>query len=1251
MSPDKQPQSEHDRSPRDSAPGFLAGGGEMGERMRAMDWAQTALGDLRHWPQSLRSAVSILLPSRAQIVLFWGPELVTLYNDAYRPVFGVKHPRVLGLPARQAWSEIWDTGLRGLFEGVLRTGEAFWGKDLPFVLERHGFPEETFFDVSYDPVRDESGGVGGVFCIVSETTGRVVGERRLDMLRDLATRNANARTTGEACAFAMESLAARPQEVPFALAYLPGEAAGQQPGTTLALQATTPGAEALARSLDGMLATEEVRVMAIDAAAIAPAGQPQPRQAALVSIPASRAGGRAGVLVAGLNPLRPFDEHYRAFLQLVAGQLATGVANAQVYEEERKRAAALAELDRAKTAFFSNVSHEFRTPLTLMLGPLEDLIARAEDGMASEDQALLALVQRNGQRLLKLVNTLLDFARIEAGRAQAIYEATDLATLTADLASNFRSACERAGLRFDVECPALAEPAYVDREMWEKIVLNLLSNAFKFTLKGGISVRLRDAGERLELSVRDTGVGIPAEALPRMFERFHRVADARGRSHEGSGIGLALVNELVKLHGGSIGVHSALGAGATFTVAIPKGSAHLPREHVRTALAADAGTAPRVGAGPYVAEALGWLRGAAPAAAEARPQGTRRVLLADDNADLREYARRLLAEHYVVEAVADGQDAIEAARARRPDMIISDVMMPRLDGFGLLRALRVDPELRAVPVILLSARAGEEARVEGLGRGADDYLVKPFSSRELLVRVGALMSSADMHRRVIDALAQFETLFNEAPLGIYVIDDDFRIAAVNPVAKPMFGDIGDLIGRDFDQVLRILWPTTYADEVVQIFRHTLDTGEPHFVPERIEERLDRGVREFYEWQVNRIPLPGKRHGVVCYFRDISKSVMAREALRQADSRKDEFLATLAHELRNPLAPLRNALDLMRPGAERGGVPVRVHDIMERQVSHLTRLVDDLLELSRITRGALELRREAVEVSAILRNAVETSEPLIQAARHRLEVSLPGEPLWLEGDPVRLAQILANLLNNAARYTPDGGSIALSAQRKGAMAIISVRDNGSGIPKEALSRIFEMFNREVRADARGQGGLGIGLTLSRRLAEMHGGTIEAHSEGEGCGSEFIVRLPLISGAPAAVPSRPQGAGTLSRMRILVVDDNQDAAETLGMLLETFGAEVRLAHDGASAVDVFAATDPAAVLLDIGLPAMDGYQVARTLRARFPARRATLVALTGWGQEEDRRRAREAGFDHHLVKPVKIEELQALLAEVARRDSQR
>jgi CheY-like chemotaxis protein/two-component sensor histidine kinase len=340
--------------------------------------------------------------------------------------------------------------------------------------------------------------------------------------------------------------------------------------------------------------------------------------------------------------------------------------------------------------------------------------------------------------------------------------------------------------------------------------------------------------------------------------------------------------------------------------------------------------------------------------------------------------------------------------------------------------------------------------------------------------------------------------------------------------------------------------------------------------------------------------------------------------------------------------------MMRPIGADDAVTTRLREMMERQLNHLVRLVDDLLEMSRISRGALELRRERVELSTIVRNAVETAEPLIQAGCHRLDVAMPGEALFLEGDPVRLSQILSNLLNNAAKYTNDGGEIALSARRDGRDLVIGVRDNGYGIAPDGLSRIFDMFSREGRVDARGQGGLGIGLTLARRLAEMHGGTIEAHSEGEDRGSEFLVRLPLAEAATEL--SLPPGRRErLSPMRILVVDDNRDSAETLGMVLTALGADVHLAYDGHTAVEAFGSREPSVVLLDIGMPGMDGYEVARTLRARFPDRRPAIVALTGWGQEDDRRRAREAGIDHHLTKPAAIEALQALLAEIAGRDA--
>ena len=1176
---------------------WVVGGGEMGSLIRAKPWADTPLGPIEGWPQSLRSAVSILVPSKAQIILFWGPELVAIYNDAYRPVLGAKHPDALGVPARRLFSEAWHV-LEPLFMGVVNTGEAFWAKDHEFALERHGYLEETYFDVSYDPVRDESGRVGGLFCIVSDTTGRIVGERRLAALRDLGGIGAGATNAAEVLRNACAVLERYRKDLPFAALYA-GRKLEVSFGIDDARRAWPLGEEELVRVGD----------------------------AAVLKI------ATYGYLVAGINPQRGFDAAYADFFRLVSANIAGAISAVQALEDERRRAAALAELDRAKTAFFANVSHEFRTPLTLMLGPLEDVLARE---LAPEAREQLEVVGRNGQRLLKLVNTLLDFARIEAGRAQAAYRPAALGALTADLASNFRSACERAGLRLSVDCPPLAEPAYIDPEMWEKIVLNLLSNAFKFTLHGEIAVSLR-LKDRFELEVRDTGAGIPADALPRMFERFHRVEDTRGRSHEGSGIGLALVNELVKLHGGSIAVQSTVGKGTTFTVTIPKGRAHLPAQRVK----GEAAAASASRADAYVAEALGWLPGSAPAP-EAKKAGPR-VLLADDNADLREYARRLLAEHYEVEVAPDGQAALEAIRARPPQLVISDVMMPRLDGFGLLRELRADPALRAIPVILLSARAGEEARVEGLDKGADEYLVKPFSSRELLVRVGTLLRSAEMRRLADEARAQFETLLNEAPLGVYLVDEEFRIAAVNPVAAPVFGDIPELVGRDFAEVMHRLWPQAYADEVVQIFRRTLETGEPHVVPERVERRLDRGVTEYYEWRVSRIPLPGRRKGVVCYFRDISRSVLAREALRDADARKDEFIATLAHELRNPLAPLRSSLDILKLAGSPPPADLAI-GIMDRQLTHMVRLVDDLMEVSRITRGSVELRKERVRLDVALRNAMEAAEPMIRAGHHRVHLSLAPEPIMVEADPVRLAQIFGNLLNNAAKYSEDGGDITIEVRRERGEAVVAVRDTGEGIEPEQLPQLFKIFVRGNRRTGRNQSGLGIGLALVQRLVELHGGRVEAQSDGRGKGSVFTVRLPIIAAQSVAASARRVEHPTMPPIRILLVDDNRDAADSLRALLNQVGAEVRVAHDGADALAAFEACRPRMVLLDIGMPGMDGYEVARRLRASSSGAQASLVALTGWGQDEDRRRVREAGFDHHLVKPADVAALRSLIASI-------
>ena len=501
------------------------------------------------------------------------------------------------------------------------------------------------------------------------------------------------------------------------------------------------------------------------------------------------------MIVAALNPFRPLDVSYAGFINLVAGQIAASIASARAYSAERKRAEALAEIDRAKTAFFSNVSHEFRTPLTLMLGPLEDLLARSQTHLSPTAKQQLDLVSRNGARLLRLVNTLLDFSRLEAGRVQAVYLATDLARFSSELASVFRSATDKAGLRLIVDCPDLGEPVYVDRDMWEKVVLNLISNAFKFTFEGEIAVTVRRVGDMAELRIRDTGVGIPAEAIPKLFERFHRVPNMPSRTHEGSGIGLALVHELVKLHSGSVRAESIVGQGSTFVVSIPFGQSHLAAGQMGGSRSL---SSTAVGAKPFVEEALRWLPDSAAGSDEifsvrdsvhdellpvpcppashgaVRP----RVIVADDNADMRQYLSRLLSEQYEVETVADGQAALQAAHKNPPDLIVSDVMMPILDGFELLKLLRGEEETRTIPVVLLSARAGEESRVEGIEAGADDYLIKPFSARELLARVSGRLEIARLQRdretQLRESQAELEQRVQERTQELFDASQELR---------------------------------------------------------------------------------------------------------------------------------------------------------------------------------------------------------------------------------------------------------------------------------------------------------------------------------------------------------------------------------------------------------------------------------------------------------------------------------------------
>ena len=1411
---------------------WLTGGGEMGQLIRGYNWSATPLGPIEAWPQSLRSAVSILLPSKAQIAMFWGPDLITLYNDAYRPVLGKKHPHALGLPGREVWSEIWETGLKGLFEGVLQTGEAFWASDYPFYLERLGFPEETFFDVSYDPVRDESGKVAGLFCIVSETTSRVISDRRLSTLRDLSLSSAvEAHSVEDACRTVAEILSGSRHDVPFSLIYLLDKSrhtaklignSGLEAGThaaplTVGISQSNPDGSCWPFS-SVMQTNKPVEVTDV----VQRCGElltgvwPEPLHTAMVMPISASAQERAiGFLVAGVSPRRPLDDHYRAFFDLLTTQISTTVSNARAYEEERRRAESLAELDRAKTAFFSNVSHEFRTPLTLMLGPLADVLGELDESYSEAQRQGLEIAYRNGLRLQKLVNTLLDFSRIEAGRVQASYKPTDLARLTSELASNFRSACERAGIDLIVDCPELGDLIYVDPDMWEKIVLNLVSNAFKFTLSGSIEVRLRKSGEQVELTVRDTGVGIPREELQKVFERFHRIEVSRGRTQEGSGIGLALVRELVKLHGGTVSVESTPGEGSVFTVSLPRGKDHLPQDRIN---AEQTMASTSLGAAPFVSEALRWLPHSAGVAVESSlvtghaaqrenaDKKSFRILLADDNADMREYVSRLLADRYDVVAVSDGESAWNAIEEHLPHLVLSDVMMPVLDGFELLRRIRANPRTREVPVVLLSARAGEESRIEGLQASADDYIIKPFSALELLATVDAHIKTVNVRRETQDALraseARYRQIFEQSIDGIFVATIDGRYVDVSPSGCEMLGMdreeilnssfmdlllpveherlpvavaefidgkvhhsewrfrrkdgsvfIGEIAGRllpdgriqgivrDITQRrsaelalgrqnkrLAVLWeaagvllttedPDTMLRELFEKIRDSLSldvyfnfmvsdsanvlelvscTGVDQETTQSIS-RLEFGqavcgnvalrrepivatyIQESTEEMVqlvkglglrayacNPLIAGGKLLGTLS-FASRRRDIFDREEiefletishyvtlayerlrlidqLREQDQHKDEFLATLAHELRNPLAPIRNGLELIRLSNNNPATLERATTIMHRQVDQMVRLVDDLLDVARISRNKLELRKERVDLESVVRNAVETSRPVLAAAKNDLHVELPEEPVWLDADPVRLAQVFSNLLNNAAKYSEPAGRIVLVARQTGDELTVKISDTGIGIEPGKLSKIFGMFVQLQASDQQPQSGLGVGLTLVQRLVEMHGGSIEARSEGAGKGSEFIVRLPALTQSAQApltdesiTEERPQ-----LRRRILVVDDNIDSAESMALMLKLSGHDVATAHDGMEAVELAREFQPDVALLDLGMPKLDGYEAARSIRRQSWGQEMLLVALTGWGQQEDKRRSREAGFDAHLVKPIDFGVLEKLVA---------
>jgi signal transduction histidine kinase len=919
------------------------------------------------------------------MVVNWGRQLIQIYNDAAIPVYGEKHPEAMGRTARTNFPEFWEFyPAQALADAIFETARPFRSEDQRLLIRRHGMREEAYFTFSISPLLDDRGKVLGILNTYVETTARVLGERRITTLRRLAERAVRARRPSEACTEAIAALAADPYDLRFVLLYVADRdgtslrlagACGIEAGGSAAPQSlgSELPVDAFGWSFEKVLESRKPVVIADLASKVDlgawPSRPSKPRDALVLPLVRSADAPPTGILVVGLSPRLCLDDAYRGFLELIAAQMATGIGSAEAYEEARERADRFAEIDRAKDAFYSNISHEFRTPLTLLLSPVEDLL-REESGRLNEEQrkALLA-ARRSAMRLRRLVNGLLDLASLEAGRLALVAEPTDLAHLTREIASTVESSMASAGLRFVVDCPPLPRAARVDRNAWETIVLNLLSNARNYTRRGTVTLRLRAVGDRVRLVVSDTGAGIPPDVLPHIFDRFYRSPESGARSVEGTGLGLSLVRELARAIGGEVGATSAPNEGSTFTVEIPferAGSEPL-EDGERSALHERP-----------IAESDMLLDVTEPAAItpeSADEESDRpRVLVVEDNPDMRQYLADVLARDYEVHAVGDGNAALASLPTFLPDLVLSDVLMPGIDGLALVRALRSSPEYRWIPAILITARAGEDAALEGLGSGADDFIVKPFFSRELRARVQTHIELARMRR------------------------------------------------------------------------------------------------------------------------DVAEAAM-----------KDTFIGMVSHELRTPLTSLRLQVLLLGRQAEKGTTFSARVESLHRNVTRMEALVDDLLSFSAIKARGLALRREQVDLASICQLAAEEQMLITQ---RKVNVEVPSEPVLTLVDARLIQQVVSNLLSNAIKYSSPPSPVVLRLSIVEGEAVMSVQDQGPGIPSDAVPHLFDQFYRapkiEVRSGSRA--GLGLGLAICKAIVRAHDGRIEVESE-IGRGSTFRVHLPL------------------------------------------------------------------------------------------------------------------------------------------------
>ena len=1222
---------------------FPTGDDETATLIRSMDWSSTPLGAIEGWSHSLRTTVDLCLASNFPICIIWGPAFTQIYNDRYRIVCGERHPQAMGMSFTQCWADAWPA--IGQPFDTAQDGVASFVENQRMFLFRNNYIEETFFTFSMSPIRDEHGAVGGLFHPVTETTLSILSERRTREVLSLTARLGDAVSVAEIYQISLDTLQDFDLDLPFVLLYrldlearcyrLVGAAgmATQTPLNPAMLSLDDTAVWPVAKLIQQVAPMQVSGIRAL--LGTTPCGPYEETPEVAYAIPIWQAGTDfpVALCMAGASSRTPLTAAYCGFYELLAAAFQAALARATAAEGERKRIDLLASIARAKTVFFTNVSHEFRTPLTLILGPLAD--ALAVDHLPPAQTERLEIANRNAKRLLKLVNSLLDFARMDAVRSDARFVPTDLSTLTAELASNFRSACEQAGVTLTVSCPPLREPVYVDRDMWETIVLNLLSNAFKFTLHGGIQVRMHELAEGIDLEVADTGIGIPDADLPLIFDRFYRVETQAGRSIEGTGIGLALVRELAQLHGGSVAVTSALETGTTFHLKIPFGANHLPPLQV---FAEATATPPSPQAqklqksqrllpfGAYPMEALqknSVHRGHIDDEIEpdlAPHAGKQRILVADDNMDMRTYICRILeAGGYDVETVDNGAAALQSIRSGPlPQLVLSDVMMPKLDGFGLLKILRDDAATKGLIVILLSARAGEEARLEGLAAGADDYLVKPFGARELRARVDSAITLADHRAQAAvreqgllmdieiergrlalrESQAHVVSLFEQTAAGIAELGLDGRIVHVNDRYCSILGRRREeLIGQhlynfskpvDLARNVELLHRTLTLGEAFEIDNcYQLPDGGEVWVSNAVSAIRSNGVESIKTGIAVVLDITDRKRATDtvlanslelerCVALRTSELVLAREAAEASNRAKSSFLAVMSHEIRTPMNGVIGMVDLLFYNEELSEQQADAVRTIRASAFSLLSLLDDILDFSKIEAGRLDLEHSPVAVAELVESTCETL--LTTAADKNVDISLfvdPQLPAQVWGDPTRLRQVLVNLVGNAIKFSAgrpgQRGSVSIRVDLAPApptpptppaepteRLLISVSDNGIGIAPDALRQLFDPFVQAEASTTRRFGGTGLGLTIVKRLVTLMQGQIDVHST-PGAGATFTVTLPINKVADCTALPGPD----LSGIDCVVVGSNAMASSAdLGDMADMADTlRTYLAHAGA------------------------------------------------------------------------------------------